>query len=62
MGLVNKTIDTSLRVVRAYVHEYLSAHLAEARQAIQEYGNRYTSAMLRAVDTSRQGALSSQEH
>ena len=56
MKLVDDTVEASVRHVRAFVHQYLSARLAEARAQIEQYGNRYTEAMLHALDTSKQGA------
>ena len=55
MKLVDDTVEASVRHVRAFVHQYLSARLAEARAQIEQYGNRYTEAMLHALDTSKQG-------
>ena len=56
MKLVEDTVSASLRHVRSFVHQYLSARLAEARAQIEQYGSRYTEAMLHALDTSKQGA------
>ena len=56
MKLVDDTVEASVRHVRAFVHQYLSARLAEARAQIEQYGTRYPEAMLHALDTSKQGA------
>ena len=57
MKLVDDTVEASVRHVRAFVHQYLSARLAEARAQIEQYGSRYAEAMLHALDTSKQGML-----
>ncbi len=56
MKLVDDTVETSVKHVRAFVHQYLAARLVEARSQIVEYGQRYTDAMLNALDTSKKGA------
>ena len=56
MKLVDDTVEASVRHVRTFVHQYLSARLAEARAQIEQYGSRYAEAMLHALDTSKQGA------
>ena len=53
--LVDATVDTSVRHVRAFVRRYLAARLAEARAQIEGYGQRYADAMLAALDTHKQG-------
>lgn len=55
MKLVDDTVETSVKHVRAFVHQYLSARLVEARSSIEEYGQRYAEAMLSALDTSKKG-------
>ena len=56
MKLVDSTVEVSVKHVRAFVHQYLSARLNEARSQIEQYGTRYTEAMLHALETSKQGA------
>jgi len=56
MKLVDDTVEVSVKHVRTFVHQYLSARLDEARSQIEQYGRRYTDAMLRAMATSKQGA------
>ena len=58
MKLVDSTVEVSVKHVRAFVHQYLSARLNEARSQIEQYGTRYTEAMLHALETSKQGAAS----
>ena len=58
MKLVDDTVEVSVKHVRAFVHQYLSARLDEARSQIEQYGGRYTDAMLHAMETSKQGAAS----
>lgn len=55
MKLVDETVEVSVKHVRAFVHQYLSARLNEARGQIEQYGSRYTEAMLHAMETSKQG-------
>ncbi len=55
MKLVDNTVETSVRHVRSFVHQYLAARLVEARSAIEDYGQRYAEAMLSALDTSKKG-------
>ena len=55
MKLVDDTVEVSVKHVRAFVHQYLSARLNEARSQIEQYGSRYTEAMLHALETSKQG-------
>ncbi len=55
MNLVNLTVENSVKHVRMFVHTYLAARLEEARIQIYDYGQRYTEAMLSALDTSKQG-------
>ncbi|CAL8468472.1 g8012 [Coccomyxa elongata] len=55
MKLVDDTVETSVRHVRSFVHQYLAARLVEARSAIEDYGQRYAEAMLSALDTSKKG-------
>lgn len=57
MNLVNATVDNSVKHVRSFVHTYLAARLEEARTQIYDYGQRYTEAMLNALDTSKQGTV-----
>ena len=56
MKLVDDTVEVSVKHVRAFVHQYLSVRLDEARSQIEQYGGRYTEAMLHAMETSKQGA------
>lgn len=56
MKLVEDTVEASVKHVRTFVHQYLSARLGEARSQIEQYGNRYAEAMLHALETSKQGA------
>lgn len=60
MKLVDDTVETSVKHVRAFVHQYLAARLVEARSQIEEYGQRYAEAMLNALDTSKKGAHADQ--
>ena len=55
MKLVDDTVETSVKHVRSFVHQYLAARLVEARSAIEDYGQRYAEAMLSALDTSKKG-------
>ena len=56
MRLVDETVETSVKHVREFVHAILAQRLSQARVAIQDYGQRYTEAMLHALDTHKQGA------
>ena len=56
MKLVDTTVEHSVKHVRAFVHQYLESRLNEARSQIEQYGSRYTEAMLHALETSKQGA------
>ena len=56
MKLVDETVEHSVKHVRTFVHQYLSARLNDARSQIEQYGSRYTEAMLHALETSKQGA------
>ena len=56
MKLVDDTVEGSVKHVRTFVHQYLSARPADAPSQIEQYGRRYTDAMLRAMATSKQGA------
>ena len=62
MKLVDDTVEVSVKHVRTFVHKYLSARLDEARSQIEQYGRRYTDAMLRAMATSKQGAAAPRSH
>ncbi|KAK9830273.1 hypothetical protein WJX72_010744 [[Myrmecia] bisecta] len=53
--MVDQTVDNSIKHVRAFVRQYLSCQVGEARARIEDYGERYTAAMLAVVGTSRQG-------
>ena len=55
MKLVDETVEHSVKHVRTFVHQYLSSRLDDARSQIEQYGSRYTEAMLHALETSKQG-------
>jgi hypothetical protein len=57
MKLVDATVENSVKHVRTFVHQYLAARLEEAREQIYDYGQRYTEAVLNALETSKQGVL-----
>lgn len=48
-NMVDKSVDTSIKHVRAYVHAYLSDNIAAARAKISNYGEIYTDIMQRTV-------------
>lgn len=54
-GMVQTTITNSVRSVRAYVRSYLADRLAEARQELQLYADRYRACMQEALDVARCG-------
>ena len=56
MRLVDGMVDASLGGVRHYVRTYLAERISAARTQLHDYGERYTDAMLSALETSRAGA------
>lgn len=48
---------SAVRSVRAYVRSYLADRLAEARQELQLYADRYRACMQEALDVARCGEL-----
>lgn len=57
VGVVGRTTDNSARHVKAYVHRYLAAQLAAAREQLQSYAAAFSLAMADALDVVRQGEL-----
>jgi len=53
--LIYGTVEASVRSVRAFVKEYMSAALEQARASITSYAERFTNAMLVALTTSEMG-------
>ena len=49
-NMVNVTVDTSIKHVRAYVHAYLSDNIKTARDKISGYGSMYSDIMHRALE------------
>lgn len=49
-NLVNDTVETSVKSVRAYVHHYLADKIETARARISAYGKSYASVMRGAVE------------
>ena len=54
-SLVEETVDTSVRAVRGYVHEYLAQRVTEARTKLAQYGERFAAAMTAALEANQQG-------
>ena len=51
-------MDTSVRAVRGYVHEYLAQRVTEARTKLAQYGERFAAAMTAALEANQQGEAS----
>lgn len=55
MSLINQTVEASVRSVRAFVQQYMSLALEQARASITTYAERFTHAMIIALTTSEKG-------
>lgn len=55
MSLINQTVEASVRSVRAFVQQYMSRALEQARASITTYAERFTHAMIIALTTSEKG-------
>ena len=56
--MVNSSVDTSIKHVRAYVHAYLSDNIRAARSKISGYGEMYSDIMQRALEIKSRSAFS----